>query len=158
MDLPEKMVLLDVHGTVIPEGAKHDVLSEFDIDKLENDIESGKINLRDAKSRLSFEIVKMYHGEKKSKKAEREFNQVFQKHELPKKISEVTLASGEYNIADLLIATKMVMSKSEARRLVTQKAVKVGGKLVDDFKYTLKISPGLMVQVGKRRFRKLKVK
>ena len=113
-------------------------------------------NPRNLKSELAYEIVKIYHGEKKAKEAEREFNQVFQKHELPKKIPEVILKAGEYNIVDLLTATGMAPSKSEARRLVIGKAVRAGGKLIDDFKDTIKVSPGLVVQVGKRHFKKIK--
>ena len=150
MSIPDSLIIKYFRAlTAVP---------NFDIDKLENGVKSGKINPRDAKSRLSFEIVKIYHGEKKAKEAEWEFNEVFQKHELPKKISEVALKAGEYNIVDLLSAAGMAPSKSEARRLVIGRAVKVGGKLIDDFRKAVKISSGLVVQVGKKRFRKLKIK
>ncbi len=127
------------------------------VGSMESRLKSGE-NPRNLKSELAFEIVKIYHGEKKAKEAEWEFNQVFQKHEFPKKISEVTLKAGEYNVADLLVAAGMTLSKSEARRLVIGGAVRIDGKLVDDFKNTIKVSSGLVVQVGRRHFRKLKVK
>ena len=150
MSIPDSLIIKYFRAlTAVP---------DFDIDKFEKSVKSGEINPRDVKSRLSFEIVKIYHGEKKAKEAEREFNQVFQKHELPKKIPEVALKAGEYNIVDLLIAIGMAPSKSEARRLVIGRAVKVGGKPVDDFKKAVKISHGLVVQVGKRHFKKLKLK
>ena len=130
-------------------------LEEDSVRRTELRLKSGE-NPRNLKSELAYEIVKIYHGEKKAKEAEREFNQVFQKHELPKKIPEVILKAGEYNIVDLLTATGMAPSKSEARRLVIGKAVRAGGKLIDDFKDTIKVSPGLVVQVGKRHFKKIK--
>ena len=125
------------------------------IENMESRFASGE-NPRNLKSELAFEIVKMYHGEKKAEEARREFNKVFQKHELPKAIPEVTLKAGEYNIVDLLVAAEMAPSKSEARRLVIGRAVKVGGKLINDFKKAVKVSPGLVIQVGKRHFKKLK--
>ena len=113
-------------------------------------------NPRNIKSELAYEIVKIYHGEEKANEAEHEFNQVFQKHELPEKISEVILKAGEYDTADLLILAKMATSKSEARRLIAGGAVKIDGRKADDFKSKVKVLPGSVIQVGKRHFVKIK--
>jgi len=131
-------------------------LPEEKIKKIELRLKSGE-NPRDLKSELAYEIVKMYHGEKKAKEAEGEFNRVFQKHELPGKISEVILKAGAYNIINLLVLTKMAASKSEARRLVLGKAVKINGQKINDFKLKVEISPESVIQVGKRHFMKIKI-
>ena len=131
-------------------------LPEEKIKKIELRLKSCE-NPRDLKSELAYEIVKMYHGEKKAKEAEGEFNRVFQKHELPGKISEVILKAGAYNIINLLVLTKMAASKSEARRLVLGKAVKINGQKINDFKLKVEISPESVIQVGKRHFMKIKI-
>lgn len=115
-------------------------------------------NPRNLKSELAFEIVRIYHGEKKAKEAQEEFNSVFQKHAFPKKILGVTLKIGDYSITDLLIATGMVPSKSEARRKVLENAVKVDGKIISDPKVIVGVYRGMIVQLGKRNFRRIKKK
>lgn len=133
-------------------------ISDFDVDTFEVDIKSGEINPRDTKNRLSFEIVKMYHGENKANSARKEFEQVFKEQKLPDNIPITTLKAGEYNIVSLLVELKMVSSKSQARRLVIEKAVKIDGKTVNDLRADINVISDLVVQVGKRHFKKIKLK
>ena len=112
-----------------------------------------KAGPRDAKARLAHEIVKLYHDEKKAETAEEEFNKVFQKKELPTKIPSKIFKKKQIIITDLLVETKTADSKSEARRLITQGAVRIDGVRISDPKKLIKISTsGALVQVGKRRF------
>ena len=117
---------------------------------------------RDAKARLAKEIVRMYHGEKEAEKAEKEFNKVFRNKELPSDIPEVKLSEvgPRMNILDLLLKTKLVASKSEARRLVEEGAVKIDNKIIKDWQAIIETRPGRVsqqiVQIGKRRFAKIK--
>jgi len=131
------------------------VISDSEIDIIEADLKSGELNPRDAKIKLSYEIVKMYHGDKKAEMAEKEFNKVFRKHELPENIQEVAITIKKCNIVELLIQLHLAPSRSEARRLVIGKAVKVDGKTTSDFKAEIDARPGMVVQVGKRRFVKI---
>lgn len=131
---------------------------DSEIDDLKMELKSQKTNPRDIKNKLAFEIVKIYHGEKIAKKAEEEFNKVFRKHELPKKIPVVLLKTGSYNVADLLLGLNLVKSKSEARRLIKENAVKIGGEAIKDLKAKINIVSGLTVQVGKRRFVRIIIK
>lgn len=119
------------------------------------DVKRGKLNPRDLKSRLAYEIVKNYHGALKAKKAAEEFERVFKKHELPENIPAATLNRNKYNIIDLLIAVDLAPSKSQARRLVSENAVKVDGHVVNDPMATINVSEGMTVQSGKRNFRKV---
>lgn len=113
-------------------------------------------NPRDLKAELAREIVKIYHGEKSAAKAEEEFNKVFKKHELPKKIEAVAVKPGKYTVVDLLVGARMAPSKSEARRLVLANAVKVGGAVINDINEEINVVSGLIVRVGKRHFAKVK--
>ncbi len=112
-------------------------------------------NPRDAKVKLAKEIVTIYHSKKEAEKAEKEFNKVFRKKELPSDIAKIKIKNKELNVLDLLIKTKLVSSKSEARRLVEQKGVKIDKKIEDDWKAVVKIKKGMIIQVGKRKFIKL---
>lgn len=131
-------------------------LEEKKIKEIESKLQSGE-NPRNIKEKLAFEIVKIYHGEKKAKEAELEFNKVFKKHGLPEKMPIVVLKTGDYNIVDLLVNTKLTSSKSQARRLILENAVKINGKISNEPKSIIKISEGLIIQVGKRHFVKVKI-
>jgi len=116
---------------------------------------SKKLKPRDAKVKLAKEIIKIYHGEEASWKAEREFNRIFKEKKLPTRIPQIKIEEKTFNILDLLVKTKLVSSKSEAKRLILQKGVKIGGEIQDDWRKIIKIRKGMVLQVGKRRFLKL---
>jgi tyrosyl-tRNA synthetase len=114
-----------------------------------------KLNPRDAKARLAREIVQIYHSKKKAEKAEKEFERVFKERKLPFKIPTIKIEKGEIDILDLLFETKLASSKSEAKRLILQKGVKIDGKVQNDWRKIMKIREGMIIQVGKRKFLKL---
>jgi len=93
-------------------------------------------NPRDAKMRLAFEIVKIYHGEEEAKKAEENFKTQFQKGEVPENIEEFKIKEGE-GILTILSQIGFVSSNGEARRKVVEKAVKLDGETIEDPTYTL---------------------
>jgi len=113
---------------------------------------------KESKMRLAYEIVEIFHGDKKAKEAEEEFNKVFRKHELPEKIPVAILKRGSYDAIDLLFKLNLVKSKSEARRLVNENAVKINSEIVKDPKIKINIASGLVVQIGKKRFVKIGIK
>jgi tyrosyl-tRNA synthetase len=114
-----------------------------------------KLNPRDAKARLAKEIVQIYHGEKKAKKAGKEFERVFKERKLPFKIPTIKIKEEKINILDLLFKTKLASSKSEAKRLILQRGVKIDGKVQNDWRKIIEIREGMIIQVGKRKFLKL---
>lgn len=127
-------------------------LPSREIDEIEKGLQAG-VNPRDVKARLAREIVTMYHGKKDAQEAEKEFEKVFKKREAPVEVKSVKLKAKSLPIIDLLIATKLASSASEARRLVAQKGVKIDGKTVDDAKAVIKIKKeGVLVRKGKRHF------
>jgi len=62
--------------------------------------------------------------------------------------SKLTKAS----ILDLLIEAKLTSSKSEAKRLVEQGAVRINNRVINSWRQEIKIQSGMVLQVGKRRF------
>lgn len=126
-----------------------------EIEKIKKDLLSGKAKPRDVKSELAREIVGIYHGEKLARQAEEEFNKVFREKKLPTKIPEVKISQKSLSILDLLAKTKLVSSKSEAKRVILQKGVKIDGETQADWQEVIKIKKGLVVKVGKRKFVKI---
>ncbi len=118
-------------------------------------LEDGKINPRDLKKQLAFEIVKLYDSSEAAEKEKKEFEKIFEKKGLPSNIPAVKIGKETINILDLLTKTKLASSKSEAKRLVLQKGVQIDGKVHDDWKEEVKIKKDLIIQVGKRKFVKV---
>ncbi len=135
-----------------------------DIRKMKSDMDQNKINPRDAKAKLGKLLVKYYHGEKQADAAEAEFKNVFAGGGLPSDIPSVEIARSELDgdgriwIAKLLVLSKLAPSTSEARRLVGQGGVRVGDETVRDESLKIKITGETMINVGKRKYAKVKLK
>ncbi len=130
-------------------------LSEREIIEIKNKLES-KENPRDTKLILAEKIVSMYHSESEAKKAKEEFINVFAKKELPADIPEVKIAEGNYELPLLLINLSAVDSNSEARRLIEQGGVKIDEAKITEPKTVIGVRKGMVVQVGKRKFYRIK--
>lgn len=127
-----------------------------EIKKIEKELRAGA-NPRDLKMRLAREIVSIYQSPNEAKRAEDNFIKVFQKKETPEEVKKYKVISKKYKLIDLLVEIKLAPSKSEARRLVEQGGIKVDGKIVDDIKKEIAITPeGVLVQKGKRHFMRVK--
>jgi len=121
-----------------------------------NEIEKMKrLNPRDAKAKLAKEIVAIYHSQKAALLAEKEFERVFKEKKLPTKIPGVKIKEEKLNILEFLVKTKLASSKSEAKRLIFQKGVKINKEVQGDWRKMIDIKKGMLIQVGKRRFVRL---
>ena len=114
-------------------------------------------NPRDTKAKLAREIVTIYHGKKEAQSAEKEFNKIFRDKKKPTDIKEMKLEIGNWKLIDLLYELKMVSSKGEARRLVQQGGVRIDDVVQKDFDKEIEVKNGMIAQVGKRRFVKIKI-
>jgi tyrosyl-tRNA synthetase len=124
-----------------------------DIEALEKDVASGKVHPRDAKMRLAHEITSIFYGEAEAKAAEEAFVRLFQQKDIPAEMPDFELRPDQ-TVLDVLVDSKLVASKSEGRRLVEQKGVKLDGKVLEKFEAVFP-HPGVL-QVGKRRFVRIK--
>ncbi len=127
-----------------------------EIESIKQQLKGGKVNPRDLKMRLGFEIVKIYHGEKEALKAQEHFVKTVQKKEIPEEIQMIKIQETRYKLIDLLLEVKLSTSKSEARRLIEQGGVKVNNEVVQDANREIEITKeGVLLQRGKRQFVKV---
>lgn len=116
-----------------------------------------KSNPRDAKMLLAFEIAKMYHGEKESKKAQESFVSVFQKKEVPEKIKAVRINSAKIKLTKFLVEACVATSLGDARRKIEQGGVSVDGEKVLDYRFEMgkKSDNNKIIKVGKLHFSRI---
>jgi len=126
-----------------------------EIKKMEKNLKAKKVNPKDLKVKLAKEIIKIYYSQSAANNAEKEFERVFKRKRLPSKIKEIKIAKKEIDISELLVGLKLASSKSEAKRLIEQNAVKIDGNLKNNWKEIIKIKKGMVIKVGKRRFAKI---
>jgi tyrosyl-tRNA synthetase len=120
-----------------------------DITDFESSLQSNAIHPRDAKMKLAREITSTYYSEDEAAKAQESFVKLYQKGILPAEMPVYAQKPGQ-NVIDILISSGLVSSKSEGRRLIEQKGVKLDDEAIIEFDAPLK-HPGVL-RVGKRKF------
>jgi len=136
----------------------YELLSEKsikEIEELKQKVKEG-LNPKIAKEALAMEIVDRFHGEGSGIRAKEHFDNVHKKGQIPDDIPEFEL--DEQNIVDALVNTKLASSKSEARRHIKGGAVKINQEKINDQNITLSGGEEYILQIGKRKFAKVKVK
>lgn len=131
-----------------------------DLAKIKQQLDGGKINPRDLKRRLARELVTLYHDDNSARTAEQEFDRIFIKKEAPDDVPVVKLSAPDGSslpILRLLTESGLVTSNSEARRLVEQGGVSVDGQQVTSYKAMIPIGRGILLQVGKRKFARIRL-
>ena len=118
--------------------------------------EAGELNPRNIKVDLAKSIIKDFHSHEAAIAAEEEFNRRFVKKEVPDEIEEKQIAAGNYKLVDLLAETGLAESRKEAKRLVEQGGVKINGEKASDTGAEVTINGEIVLQVGKRKFLKIK--
>ena len=129
--------------------------SLHEIDQLKEDVANGKVHPKLAKEALAQEIVTRYHDSAAAQKAKEEFDRVHKQKDIPTDIAEYSF-EGPIWIAKILTETKLEPSTSQARRDIKQGAVKINQEKITDEQLQLE-NGEYIVQVGKRKFAKVKV-
>lgn len=137
-------------------------ITNEELEELRKGLETGSIHPRDAKMRLAKEYVRMYHGAEAALEAEQHFITVFQKRALPEDMEEQQLSGGlleegQISMIKLLVSLGLQASNGEARRSIEQGAVKVNEMKFTDIHALLSPQDGDIIQVGKRKFVKIKM-
>lgn len=137
-------------------------LSNEELAALKSGLEDGSVHPRDAKMQLAATFVRMYHGEEAAKAAESHFITVFQQRALPDDIEEVSISpdeleNGQIRIVKLLTVLGLQPTSSEARRSVQQGAVRINEAKITDINADVEPQDGDVLQVGKRKFVKIKL-
>ena len=127
-----------------------------EVNELKKEVKSG-MNPRDIKILLAEEIIERFHSKEDAENAKNTFLDRFQKGAKPKDIETFSISlDDDIAIGNLLKESGLVQSTSEAMRLVKQGAVKINDEKIDDPKLSIEKNQELLVQVGKRRFLKIK--
>lgn len=134
------------------------LLTDLDIEKFRKEI---KKNPRQAKALLARNIVGQFFSETEAEMAEENFDRVFKDKKLPDQVPEIKipesrLGGKKAGIVDILFFSGLVSSKSEAKRMISQNAVKVDGEIIKDI--NVQIEPdGKIFKVGKRKFGRVRI-
>ena len=137
-------------------------ISNEELAELAKGIQDGSVHPRDAKMKLAGTLVRMYHGEEAAEAAKQHFVTVFQQRALPDDIEEFTLTSdqledGGIRVIQLLTHLGFVASNGEAKRSIQQGSVKINEEKWTDVNGAYTPQEGDIVQVGKRKFAKIKL-
>jgi tyrosyl-tRNA synthetase len=137
----------------------YEILSEKslkEIAKMYEDVADGSLHPKVVKENLALEIVERFYNKESATIAKREFDNVFKSNKIPMDIAKFELELGIW-ICKALVDVGIEPSTSQARRDIKQGAVRIDQEKISDIKMNLK-SGEYILQVGKRKFAKIKVK
>lgn len=154
----------DIYGKVLSISDElmwryYELLSEkslSELAQLREDVKTRTVHPKVAKENLALELTTRFYNEELAKLAKEEFDSVFKANKLPVDMEEFEMPEGIW-ICQALLDAGLETSTSQGRRDIKQNAVSIDQKKISDDK--LNLSAGeYILQVGKRRFAKVKVK
>ncbi len=130
----------------------------IEIDEFKKQIEQGA-NPRDIKFLLAEELITRFHSSEAARNAHADFIQKFQKGAIPDDIEKYVITINEEGIAiaNLIKEAGLLGSTSEAMRMIKQGGVKIDGHKIEDKGLRFNKNAELVLQVGKRKFKKIKI-
>ena len=117
-------------------------------------LSDSSINPMEIKRELARKIVELYYDKDKAIDAENYFNNITVSKGMPDVIDEYKIDE-ECLLVDIIVGSGLLNSKSEARRMIKQSAVRLDGEVVSDIQLTLSPGKERMLKVGKRSFLKV---
>lgn len=131
--------------------------SSSDLQQLKQQAEAGR-NPRDIKFELGQELITRFHDAQAATSAQENFIARFRRNEIPEDMPEVEVEAAQpVRIANVLKQAGLVSSTSEGMRMVKQGAVRIDNEKVEDVALELSNGTSVVIQVGKRRFAKVKL-
>ncbi len=130
-----------------------------DLATLRRQVDEG-LNPRDAKFELARELVARFHGAGAGEEAQADFVRRFRDRGLPADMetAEFQAPAAGLVITHLLRQAQLVASNAEAVRMIEQGAVRIDGERVTSRDLVLSPNIELVVQVGKRRFKRVRLR
>ncbi|HXG50227.1 MAG TPA: tyrosine--tRNA ligase [candidate division Zixibacteria bacterium] len=122
-----------------------------ELEALREKVERGDLHPMAVKKALAEELVRRFHGAAAAQAAAEYFAMRYQRKERPREIRKKFTAPDPVWICRLLVDLEFAKSGSEARRLITQGAVKVDGQVIRDFNFRFQSDRHEIVEVGKNR-------
>ncbi|HUC53736.1 MAG TPA: tyrosine--tRNA ligase [Candidatus Cybelea sp.] len=126
-----------------------------EIAALKQEVAGARLHPMDAKMRLAQEVIAGFHGEDAARKAAENFQRVFRDRQAPEESPTKPLArSGPTRISTLVFLCGLAPSRTEAERLIKQKAVEIDGVTIDDPRKEIDLSKPteFLLRVGKKKF------
>ena len=124
------------------------------IAEVEQKIKNNNVNPMELKRDLARRIVSLYYDDKIALDAENHFNQVTVSKGMPDEIQEYQLKKEDL-LVNIIADSGLLKSKSEARRMIKQSAVKIDGEAIKDIQYKVSMGDSFVLKVGKRKFLKV---
>jgi len=135
------------------------LLTDLPTEKIAELTNPDKTHPKEAKVLLGKTIVSEFYNDSTAQLAAAEFDKVFAQGQLPNDIPEVEIAAEPIMASKLLVYCKLLESTSEAKRMIkVQSAVSINGNKINDPNAEITPTDGMIIQVGKRKFARLKVK
>lgn len=134
------------------------LLTDLPTEKIRKLVDPAVTHPKEAKVLLGKMIVTQFYNEATGQLAAAEFEKVFAKGQLPEDMVEVAVAAEPLMASKLLLSCQLLASGGEAKRMVKQGGVSIDGKRIDDPNEQITPKDGMVIQVGKRKFAKLKIK
>lgn len=135
---------------------------ESEIKAMEENLKDQSYNPRNAKVETAIRIVDKYHPIGSGQVALEEFERIFKNKDLPDVIEEMELDTSELGatpkLTAVMVATKMVESNKDAKRMIEQGGVYLDNEKVSDINQNIDLSEFRLIKVGKRKFLKVKSK
>ncbi|MBW8001629.1 MAG: tyrosine--tRNA ligase [Planctomycetes bacterium] len=134
------------------------LLTDMPAEKIAELIDQNKTHPKQAKVLLGKTIVTQFYDAQAADSAAQEFEKVFAKGQMPDDIDEIKIAAEPIMASKLLLTCKLVSSGGDGKRMIKQSAVSIDGIKITDPNSQIAPANGMIIQVGKRKFAKLKVK
>jgi tyrosyl-tRNA synthetase len=134
----------------------YELLSDVSVDEF-NAVKSGGVHPKEAKKKLAHEIAARFAGADAADKALSDFETKFEKRQVLEDVEEAKVKSenGSVILYKVMVETDMTKSNGEGKRLIKQNAVKIDGEKVTDIDHQLKPGDNVILQVGKRRVKRI---
>jgi len=133
------------------------LLTDLPAEKIAELTNSQKTHPKEAKVLLAKMIISQFYDAAAADSAAEQFEKVFAQKQLPDEMPEFTLSAEPVSVKQLLINCKLVESGGDAKRMCAQSAVTIDGQKVTDPNAQITPANGMTIQVGKRKFAKIKV-
>jgi tyrosyl-tRNA synthetase len=102
------------------------------------------------KKELAFRVTSELKNKEEAQKAQKYFESVFQKRNVGTDLEERSVKKPKYNILELITEVNLASSKSEARRLIKQGAVKISEEKISDWQMDIELNEPIVLKVGKK--------
>jgi tyrosyl-tRNA synthetase len=132
------------------------LLTDLPTERIAELIDSQKTHPKEAKVLLGKTIVAQFYDEKTAQEAANHFDKVFAHKQMPDEMPECVVPPEPISVKELLLTCRLVTTGGEAKRMCSQSAVTIDGRKVIDPNEQITPENGMTIQVGKRKFAKIK--